>query len=113
MTAGYPHMIRMKEVLRKRGIKRLGSADSAVKKLKAVGETRWVSNGRVSSPNDTFYRQAEEAIQWLIEHCTCAWRYGAQYRAIDGDTGRVYELRHKVQFEDADQSLMFKLSYRA
>lgn len=100
----------------KLGIKRLGSADSAFKNLKAVGETRW----QEFHPQklDVFHGQAQEAIQWLIDNSHSAWRYGAQYREVynhpaKGQSIRIaMEYRHRVQFELPSDAMLFKLSYR-
>lgn len=109
-------MIRMKEVLKKHhGIKRLGSADCGVKKLTAVGETRWQDKGANLYHMEGFYAQAAGAIAWLIENSQGAWRYGAQHRRVslpDNPQQKTYQLRHRVQFENTSDALLFKLSYR-
>ena len=108
-------MIKMKRAMEKLGVKRLGSRDCGVKKLPAVGETRWVNYG--SQVNMVpFCEQAKGALLWLDENCHGAWRYGAQQRTTDADlngrTVKHIELRHRVQFENPSDAVLFKLSYR-
>lgn len=113
MKVGYPHMMRMKEHLKQMGVKRLGSADSAYKKLTAVGETKWADQGQNLYNLEIFREQAAEACRWLTENCPGAWRYGAQYRTVeDKSNQRFFQVRHVVQFENSDDAIIFKLSYR-
>ena len=112
----YPSMIKMKRHMADLGIKRLGSRDCGVKKLPAVGETRWVNYGRAVNIR-AFCEQAKGALEWLDEHCQGAWRYGAQQRFVESTDDQMHrskmvELRHKVQFENASDAILFKLSYR-
>lgn len=115
MNGPYPHMIKMKRLMERTGVKRLGSKDCGVKKLPAVGETRWANYG--TQPNmSVFCEQARGALLWLDEHCEGAWRYGAQQRLLDvevnGRAAKQVELRHRVQFENSSDAILFKLSYR-
>jgi hypothetical protein len=124
---GYPHLMSIKEDLRKvHGINRMGSADSSYKKLLFIATMPWMDGGlgplslMISrDQRGRFIGEAAKAMVWLIESSAGAWSYSAQSREIKypgpGGHGfiiqRKIEFRHHVKFELQSDAMLFKLSH--
>ena len=96
-------------------LRRLGSSDCGVKRLVAVGESRWIPVNRPEE-RSAFIQKAANALEWLDGSCQGAWRYAAQDGwLVTPPKGGIYDrirvARHRVQFEREDQVLLFKLSW--